>query len=555
MGVIEELKKEFGEKIESVKEFRGEKTVYVSPDKVRDICLYLRDNQGFDFLVDLTAVDRGPGENPRFDVVYFIRNMDTREQLRLKAPLAEGEKVDSVCDVWPTANWHEREAYDMFGIEFSGHPNLERIYLPDDFDGFPLRKDYPLRGDTEKLMYDGGFKTRFKPTSRDTMVLNMGPQHPSTHGVLRVILELEGETVVDAYPIVGYLHRGTEKIAEHKTYFQVLPLTDRLDYLAPPSNNLAYMLAVEKLLGIEPPPRAVFIRVIMTELARIASHLIWLGTHAMDIGAATVFLYTFREREFIYELWEMVAGARFHQSYFRIGGVKEDLPKGFIPKLKRFLDDFPKKMEEYEGLLTNNKIWRMRTEGVAVLSKEDAIKYGATGPVLRGSGVKWDLRKAYPYSGYDQFKFDVPVGKNGDTFDRYLVRLEEMRQSREILKQAVEMLPDGPINHESRKYNFPPVEEVRGEKANIEALIHQFKLVIEGVRPPKGEVYHAVEAPKGELGFYLVSDGEPKPYRMKIRSPSFINLQALPLLVKGHKVADVVTAIGSIDIVLGEVDK
>ncbi|NPA15044.1 MAG: NADH dehydrogenase (quinone) subunit D [Deferribacteres bacterium] len=404
-------------------------------------------------------------------------------------------------------------------------------------------------------MYDGGFKTRFKPTSRDTMVLNMGPQHPSTHGVLRVILELEGETVVDAYPIVGYLHRGTEKIAEHKTYFQVLPLTDRLDYLAPPSNNLAYMLAVEKLLGIEPPPRAVFIRVIMTELARIASHLIWLGTHAMDIGAATVFLYTFREREFIYELWEMVAGARFHQSYFRIGGVKEDLPKGFIPKLKRFLDDFPKKMEEYEGLLTNNKIWRMRTEGVAVLSKEDAIKYGATGPVLRGSGVKWDLRKAYPYSGYDQFKFDIPVGKNGDTFDRYLVRLEEMRQSREILKQAVEMLPDGPINHESRKYNFPPVEEVRGEKANIEALIHQFKLVIEGVRPPKGEVYHAVEAPKGELGFYLVSDGEPKPYRMKIRSPSFINLQALPLLVKGHKVADVVTAIGSIDIVLGEVDK
>ncbi len=555
MSVVEDLKKEFGEKIKEVREFRGEVTVCVSPDKIKDISLYLRDNQGFNFLVDLTAIDRGVGEDPRFDVVYYIRNMDTREQLRLKAPLAENESIASVCDVWPTANWHEREAYDMFGIEFSGHPNLERIYLPDDFEGFPLRKDYPLRGDTTKLMYDGGFKTKFKPNSRNTMVLNMGPQHPSTHGVLRVILELEGETIVDAYPMVGYLHRGTEKIAEHKTYFQVLPLTDRLDYLAPPSNNLAYILAVEKLLGIEPPPRAVFIRVIMTELARIASHLIWLGTHAMDIGAATVFLYTFREREFIYELWEMVAGARFHQSYFRIGGVKEDLPKEFIPKLKRFLDEFPKKMEEYEGLLTNNKIWRMRTEGVAVLSKEDAIKYGVTGPILRGSGVKWDLRKAYPYSGYDQFKFEIPVGKNGDTFDRYLVRLEEMRQSREILKQAVEMLPDGPINHESGKYNFPSVEEVRGEKANIEALIHQFKLVIEGVRPPKGEVYHAVEAPKGELGFYLVSNGEPRPYRMKIRSPSFINLQALPLLVRGHKVADVVTAIGSIDIVLGEVDK
>ncbi len=555
MNALEYIKIRFDTAVKDVKEFREEKTVYLDPQNLRDVCFGLRDDLGFDFFVDLTAVDRGAGSNPRFDVVYLVRNMETKEQIRLKVPLAEGESVDSICDIWPTVNWHEREAYDMFGIEFKGHPNLERIYLPDDFEGFPLRKDYPLRGNTERLMYQGGFKTKFKPKQKNTLVLNMGPQHPSTHGVLRVILELEGETIVDAYPVVGYLHRGTEKLAESKTYFQVLPLTDRLDYLAPPSNNLAYILAVEKLLGIEPPPRAVFIRVIMTELARIASHLIWLGTHAMDIGAATVFLYTFREREFIYELWEMVAGARFHQSYFRIGGVKEDLPKDFIPKLKKFLDDFPKKMEEYEGLLTNNKIWRMRTEGVAVLSKEDAIKYGVSGPILRGSGVKWDLRKAYPYSGYDQFKFEIPVGKNGDTFDRYLVRLEEMRQSREILKQAIEMLPDGPINHESGKYNFPPVEEVRGERANIEALIHQFKLVIEGVRPPKGEVYHAVEAPKGELGFYIVSDGSPKPYRMKIRSPSFINLQALPLLIKGHKVADVVTAIGSIDIVLGEVDK
>ena len=555
MKALDYIRARFDTAVKDVKEFREEKTVYLDSKSLRDVCFCLRDDLGFDFFVDLTAVDRGVGSNPRFEVVYLVRNMETKEQIRLKVPLAEGESVDSICDIWPTVNWHEREAYDMFGIEFKGHPNLERIYLPDDFEGFPLRKDYPLRGNTERLMYQGGFKTKFKPKQKNTMVLNMGPQHPSTHGVLRVILELEGETIVDAYPVVGYLHRGTEKLAESKTYFQVLPLTDRLDYLAPPSNNLAYILAVEKLLGIEPPPRAVFIRVIMTELARIASHLIWLGTHAMDIGAATVFLYTFREREFIYELWEMVAGARFHQSYFRIGGVKEDLPKDFIPKLKKFLDDFPKKMEEYEGLLTNNKIWRMRTEGVAVLSKEDAIKYGVSGPILRGSGVKWDLRKAYPYSGYDQFKFEIPVGKNGDTFDRYLVRLEEMRQSREILKQAIEMLPDGPINHESGKYNFPPVEEVRGERANIEALIHQFKLVIEGVRPPKGEVYHAVEAPKGELGFYIVSDGSPKPYRMKIRSPSFINLQALPLLIKGHKVADVVTAIGSIDIVLGEVDK
>ena len=556
MRAVEELKKQFQDAVFDVSEFRGEVTVRVDAKKIRDVCLFLRDAQQFDFLVDLTVVDNGPDKaDGRFDVVYLVRSLETKEQLRLKASLNSKAEIDSVCDIWPTANWQEREAYDMFGIIFKGHPNLERIYLPADFEGFPLRKDYPLRGDTSKLMYEGGFKTRYNANRKDTLILNMGPQHPSTHGVLRVILELEGETIVDAYPVIGYLHRGTEKLAEHKTYFQVLPLTDRLDYLAPPSNNLAYILAVEKLLGIEPPPRAKYIRIIMTELARIASHLIWLGTHAMDIGAATVFLYTFREREFIYELWEMVAGARFHQSYYRIGGVKEDLPEGFIPKLRKFLDEFPKKIDEYEGLLTKNKIWLERTKGVAVLSKEDAIKWGATGPILRGSGVKWDLRKAYPYAGYEEFKFDIPVGENGDTYDRYLVRLEEMRQSREILLQAVERLPDGPINYMPGKYSFPSPEEVRGEKANIEALIHQFKLVIEGVRPPKGEVYAAVEAPKGELGFYLVSDGSPRPYRMKIRSPSFNNLQLLPLLVKGHKVADVVTAIGSIDIVLGEVDK
>jgi NADH-quinone oxidoreductase subunit C/D len=555
MGIFESLKARFGEAIGDAREFRGEETIYVSKEYLKNICLWLRDVKGFNFLVDLCGVDRGVGKTDRFEVVYLLRNMDTREQVRLKVRIRDGERVDTVSDVWPTANWHEREVYDMFGIEFEGHPNLERLYLPDDYEGFPLRKDYPVRGDTNRIFYEGGAKTKYKPKRNDTTILNMGPQHPSTHGVLRVILELEGETIVDACPIVGYLHRGTEKLAEQKTYFQVLPLTDRLDYLAPPSNNLAYILAVEKLLGIEPPARAKYIRVIMTELARIASHLIWLGTHAMDIGAATVFLYTFREREYIYELWEMVAGARFHQSYFRIGGVKEDLPEEFIPALKKFVDTFPRKIDEYEGLLTNNKIWRVRTEGVAVLSKEDAIRYGVTGPILRGSGVKWDLRKAYPYSGYEEFRFEIPVGEVGDTFSRYLVRLEEMRQSREILKQAVEKLPDGPIKFEPGKYSFPDPEEVKGSRANIEALIHQFKQVIEGVKPPVGEVYQAVEAPKGELGFYIVSDGSEKPYRMRIRSPSLINLQALPLLVRGHKVADVVTAIGSIDIVLGEVDK
>ncbi len=390
---------------------------------------------------------------------------------------------------------------------------------------------------------------------KNHMVLNMGPQHPSTHGVLRVILELDGETVVNAEPVVGYLHRGIEKLAEDRTYHQVIPLPDRMDYLAPLSNNLAYVLAVEKLFGIEPPERAKVIRVMLTELTRIGSHLIWLGTHAMDIGAATVFLYTFREREITYELLEMVAGVRMHQSYFRIGGLRQDLPEGFLERLKEFIDIFPKKMEEYEGLLTNNKIWRERTEGVGVLSAEDAIALGATGPVLRGSGVKWDIRKAYPYSGYEEYDFDIPVGENGDIFSRYLVRLEEMRQSREIIKQAIERLPDGPINSLPGKMTFPEVNEVRGDKKNIEALIHQFKLVIEGMHPPKGEVYHAVEAPKGELGFYIISDGSPNPFRLRIRVPSLHNLAALPLMAKGHKIADMVSIIGSIDIVLGEVDK
>ena len=553
--VVEDLKRRFGEAVSEVSEFRGETTVTLSADVLKEAALFLRDEKGFDFLVDLCGVDNGEGNGRgRFSVVYFLRNMDTREQVRIK--VYTDSSIDSVSDVWPTANWHEREVYDMFGIEFKGHPNLERLYLPEDFTGFPLRKDFPLRGyEPDKDLYEGGVKTKVEPSRPDTMILNMGPQHPSTHGVLRVLLELEGETIVNAWPIVGYLHRGTEKLAEYKTYHQVLPLTDRLDYLAPPSNNLAYILAVEKLLGIEPPPRAKYIRIIMVELARIASHLVWLGTHAMDIGAATVFLYAFREREKIYDIWEMVAGARFHQSYFRIGGVREDVPEEFIPAVRRFLDDFMKALDECDGLLTNNKIWRVRTEGVAVLSKEDAIRYGATGPVLRGSGVKWDLRKAYPYAGYEEFRFEIPVGENGDTFDRYLVRMEEMRQSYEILRQAIERFPDGPIKLDPGKYTFPEPEEVKGERANIEALIHQFKQVIEGVRPPEGEVYQAVEAPKGELGFYIVSKGEPKPYRMHIRSPSLINLQALPLMVKGLKVADVVTAIGSIDIVLGEVDK
>src|SRR5437762_2359358 len=387
------------------------------------------------------------------------------------------------------------------------------------------------------------------------MTLNMGPQHPSTHGVLRVVLELEGETVLEAKPIIGYLHTGMEKQAEYKTYTQSIPQTDRMDYLAPMSNNLALCLAAEKLLGVEAPPRAQAIRVLLTELTRISAHCVWLGTHALDIGAMTVFFYCFREREKVLSIYDQVCGARMTASYFRVGGLASHSPPGFLDRCRTFVDEMPAHVDEYEALLTRNPIWLGRTQGVAPLSARDAIALGATGPTLRGSGVAWDLRKAQPYSGYDSYDFDVPVGAAGDAYDRYQVRVAELRQSTRIADQAIRRIQAlGPGDYRLRdfKYVLPPKEEV---KTSMEALIHHFKIVAHGFFPPVGEAYQAIEAPKGELGFYFVSDGTPRPWRMKVRSPSFVNLQTLPAMIRGRLVADVITAIGSIDIVLGEVDR
>ena len=389
----------------------------------------------------------------------------------------------------------------------------------------------------------------------ETMTLNMGPQHPSTHGVLRVALELDGENVVRAKPIIGYLHTGMEKQAEYKTYTQSIPQTDRMDYLAPMSNNLALCLAAEKLLGIEAPPRAQAIRVLLTELTRISAHCVWLGTHAIDIGAMTVFWYCFREREKVLSIYDQVCGARMTASYFRVGGLAMDIPEGFLDRCEKFVDEMPAHVDEYESLLTRNPIWLARLKGVATLSARDAVALGATGPTLRGSGVKWDLRKAQPYSGYESYDFDVPVGAVGDAYDRYQVRVAEMRESTRIARQAVQRLRElGPGLYRVRdfKYVLPPKEEV---KTSMEALIHHFKIVAHGFFPPVGEAYQAVEAPKGELGFYFVSDGTPRPWRMKVRSPSFVNLQTLPTMVAGRLVADVIVAIGSLDIVLGEIDR
>jgi NADH-quinone oxidoreductase subunit D len=384
------------------------------------------------------------------------------------------------------------------------------------------------------------------------MVLNMGPQHPATHGVLRVVLELDGENIVSATPKIGYLHTGIEKTMEAKTYTQALTMTDRMDYLAPMSNNLVYVGAIEKLMQVEVPPRAEYVRVIMTELTRLASHLVWLGTHALDIGAMSMMMYCFREREKVLQMYEFVSGVRMMSSYFRVGGLANDIPAGFDTRVKDILDTFPAKFDEYEGLLTNNRIWRKRTINVGTISAEDAIDAGLSGPNLRGSGVAWDIRKSNPYSYYDKFEFDIPTGTKGDVFDRYQVRLEEMRQSLRIIGQAIDGIPEGPYITEDRKIAMPPKEEAL---KGMEQLIHKFKLVVHGFQPPEGDVYHSIESPKGEIGCYIVSDGSKKPYRVHFRPPSFVNVSALEKLVKGRMVADVIACIGSIDIVLGEIDR
>ena len=390
------------------------------------------------------------------------------------------------------------------------------------------------------------------PAADRTMVLNMGPQHPSTHGVLRLLLEIDGETIVRMMPDIGYLHTGIEKTTEAKFYQQVVPLTDRIDYLCPMTNNLAYCLAVEKLLGMEIPPRAQWIRVMLNELTRINSHLVWLGTHALDLGAMTVFLYCFREREDVLRLFEMVSGQRMMTSYFRIGGLALDLPLGFLDRLKKFADRFPSNVDEYENLLTSNPIWMERTKGVAYISADDAIALGTTGPTLRASGIDTDLRRDEPYSGYENFRFKVPVRTEGDVYARYLCRVQELRESIGIVQQAIAGLPEGRYKADAPKVVLPDRENM---KTQMESLIYHFKIVTEGFTVPAGEVYQAIESPRGEMGYYIVSDGTAKPYRVHMRSPSFANLQALPKMCEGRLIADVVAAIGSIDIVLGDCDR
>ncbi len=385
-----------------------------------------------------------------------------------------------------------------------------------------------------------------------TITMNMGPQHPSTHGVLRVVVELDGETVVRAEPVIGYLHTGIEKTMESKLYYKALPCTDRMDYLAPMSNNLGYCLAVEKLMDIEVPEKVKWARVCLAELTRLNSHLVWLGTHAIDLGAMSMLLYTFRERELIIDIYEACGGQRMMTSYIRIGGLSHDLPADFDKKVRHLIKVIRERLHDYETLLTDNEIFINRTKGVAVISAEDAIAWSLTGPMLRGSGIKYDVRKAHPYSGYENFDFEVPIGKNGDAYDRYLIRLEEMRQSLNIAEQALDGMPEGPYRAHVPGVVLPPKEDVLYK---MESMIFHFKIITDGFVAPKGSVYQAIESPKGEIGFYIVGDGTNRPRRVRVRPPSFINLAALPKLSEGRMFSDVVCAIGSTDIVLGEVDR
>jgi NADH-quinone oxidoreductase subunit D len=386
----------------------------------------------------------------------------------------------------------------------------------------------------------------------DTITINMGPQHPSTHGVLRLVLDLEGEVILGCQPVIGYLHTGFEKEMEYRTYHQNIVFPARIEYLATFIEETAYVLAVEKLIGVTPPPRAEVARVILSELSRIASHLIWLGSSAIDLNVTSMFIYTFQDREEVLDILESVTGQRMMHGFLRIGGMQWDLPDGFEARVRSLMERLPARIDEYDRLLTDNLLWRKRTEGIAVLSARDALAYGCTGPILRGSGVDYDVRKAFPYGGYEHYEFDVPLGTRGDAFDRYVIRLEEMRQSRRIILQALDRLPGGPWITDDRKVALPPRRELT---RSMEAVIHQFKLVSEGLHPPAGEVYAAVESPRGEKGYYVVSDGSNRPARVRVRSGSFNNLQALPVMVFKGYVSDVVVAIASIDIILGDVDR
>ncbi len=613
------LRERFGDKIVDVSEFRGETTITVARESLPDVAQALRDEFGFDQCLDVTALDwyvqAHNAPNPdglladgedlasielpmRFQLLYQFLSHASSSRLHLSVRLRESDaNVPSLTSIYPGVNFFEREVFDMFGIHFVGHPFMKRILMPDNWQGYPLRKDHPLgyetvefthnidaiearkpknvppprpaeaifeiEGETTEIPIGGGLtatvpvNAEFEDPANETMLINMGPHHPSTHGVLRVGLQTAGEKILGAMPDVGYLHTGIEKNMEYKTYTKAITLTDRMDYLSPLFNNLGFCLAVERLMEVQAPARANIIRVLLCEINRIASHLVAVGTNAMDIGAVSMFTYAFREREAALDIFEMVSGARMMTSYFRIGGCAVDVPEGFAEKVRAFVELMHRRIDEYRALLDNNPIWKERTKGVGIYSRQDAIALSLTGPLLRATGVDWDLRKRQPYCDYETYDFEVPINREsdkGDIYELYRLKILEMEQSLRIIEQALARLAKtpGPVITNNRKVAPPPKEELQ---KSMESLIHHFKLWTEGFKTPVGFVYQAVESPRGELGFLISSDGTNKPHRVHVRTPSFANLQLLPHVAPGYTISDLVGLIAMTDIVLGDVDR
>jgi len=577
--ILSELQDKFGVESITPQPTRDEIPTFWTPrEKIHEVIRHLKTQVAdpYKMLYDITAIDERvrthrDGEPPSdFTVVYHLFSYARNEYLRIKVPLqSDALRLPTITDVWPSANWYEREVWDMFGIVFDGHPHLARILMPKSWVWHPLRKDHPARAtemgpfqlpeDKQEAEQEA---LRFRPeewgmkrssATSDFIFLNVGPQHPGTHGVLRIVLQLDGEVIVDCVPEIGFHHRGAEKMGERQTWHTYIPYTDRIDYLGGVMNNLAYLVAYEKLAGIKVPPRAQVIRVMLAELFRIISHLVWYGTFAQDVGQLSPVFYTFNDRERAFAIIEAICGARMHPNWFRIGGVAQDLPKGWDAMFKDFLKYLPPRLVEYDKTIMKNRIFKARTMGVGAYTLDEAIDWGVTGPNLRACGFEWDFRKKQPYSGYEQFEFDIPIATHGDCYDRAVVRVEEMRQSLRIIEQCVKNMPDGPYKS-LEPLSAPPIKEP-GTMHDIETLITHFLGVSWGPVTPPGEALGAIEATKGNNGYYLISDGNTVSYRTRIRTPSFCHMQTLPNLCRGLMVSDLLAILGSIDFVLADIDR
>jgi NADH-quinone oxidoreductase subunit C/D len=549
------LAEALGDSVLHADDFRGDLAITVARKAWVEAARLLRDHPELDYklFLDLCGVDYLDREDKdeRFEVVLHLYSVSRKHHVRLKTPVPGGDPtLPTIIPLFRGANWFEREAWDLYGIVFEGHPNLTRLLTHDAFVGHPLRKDYPtarrhvLKSPREMLLK--------VPEGNEHLLINIGPSHPTMHGTFRVQALLDGETIRDAEAEIGYMHRNFEKMAEERTYWQIIPYTDRLNYCSSFMNGHGWALAVEKLLGVPAPPRAEAIRVILSEFSRIMDHIIAVSTNVVDLGAITPYFVMFRAREDIYELLEACCGARLTVSYVRIGGLAQDVPDDFEARCRKALASVREVWEAGNDLLTRNIVFQKRFKDVGVMDKDEALSWGWVGPCLRGSGVAYDVRKSHPYSGYEQYDFDVPVGTVGDCFDRYLVRMEEMRQSIRIVEQALAKLPKGPVITDDRRVALPPKSEVY---SNIESLMNHFKLVYDGILPPPGEVYGYTEAANGELGFYVVSDGQKHPWRVKVRPPCYNIYQAYPEMIRGGMIADAIAIIGGLNVIAGELDR